>query len=132
MFNKITRMPVSMSIMLIWMLVWILVVCNKNVLPALSGKGLAQIGKQYYRFFTAGLTHKSVIHLLFNVCGMFWVGYLYEAYMGSLKFLLVGLFCAAVCQIIFLSIYSQATESIGGSGYSFALCGFGLMMQILS
>ena len=43
----------------------------------------------------------------------------------------MGLVCAVVSQVFFSAIYSNAIESFGGSGYIFALCGFGLVMQIL-
>lgn len=131
MLNKIVRMPVTMMIIFVWIVIWVLVASNKTVLSALGGKGLTQIGNQYYRFFTAGLTHENFIHLLFNVCFMFWIGYLYENRVGSIKFLLVALVCAVVCQVIFLAIYRNVTSSIGGSAYNFALCGFGLTMQFL-
>lgn len=131
MLNRITKMPITALICIAWIIIWMLVVSNKNILPALGAKGLKQIGNQYYRFFTAGLTHTNIVHLLANVCAMFWGGYLYENHIGSIKFLFVGLVCAVVSQVFFSAIYSNATESFGGSGYIFALCGFGLVMQFL-
>lgn len=131
MLNRITKMPITALICGVWIVIWILVARNKNILPALGAKGLKQIGNQYYRFFTAGLTHTNILHLLANVGAMFWVGYLYENHIGSIKFLFVGHVCAVVSQVIFSAIYSNATESFGGSGYIFAVCGFGLIMQIL-
>ena len=131
MLNRIAKQPISMIICLIWIVVWILVVTNKNTLDALCGKGIKQVGTQYYRFFTAGLTHTHILHMLANVCAMFWIGYLYEEWTGSTRFLLIGLICAVLCQVISMAIYSNATESFGGSGYNFALCGFGLTMQFL-
>ena len=131
MLGKLAKMPISMTIIIVWIIVWLLVISNKNILPVLGGKGIAQIGNQYYRFFSAGLTHKNIVHLIVNVCAMFWIGYLYENRVGSVKFLFVGLVCAVICQVIFLAIYSNTPESIGGSAYNFALCGFGLTMQFL-
>ena len=132
MLSKLAKMPVSMTIIIVWVIVWLLVISNKNILPVLVGKGIAQIGNQYYRFFSAGLTHKNVVHLIFNVCAMFWIGYLYENRTGSIRFLLIGFVCAVICQIVFLSIYSNTPESVGGSAYNFALCGFALTMQFLT
>ena len=132
MIKEIIKMPISITIMLTWIIVWALVVTNKNVLPAMCGKGISVVGNEYYRFFTAGLTHFHVLHMLFNVIAMFWIGYLYENYIGSITFLLIAVICAVATQVIFLCIYSGATESIGGSGYNFAFIGFGLTMQFLS
>ena len=116
---------------LVWIIVWVFVVSNDSILPALCGKGIKHIGTQYYRLFTAGLVHTNIVHMIVNVCTMFWIGYLYEQRLGSVKFLLVGVICAVVCQVVFLTIYSSTTESFGGSGYNFALCGFALAMQLL-
>ena len=102
MLGKLAKMPISMTIIIVWIIVWLLVISNKNILPVLGGKGIAQIGNQYYRFFSAGLTHKNIVHLIVNVCAMFWIGYLYENRVGSVKFLFVGLVCAVICQVIFL------------------------------
>ena len=130
MLNRILEMPVSTAIIFVWIVVWILVLTNKNIIQVFCGKGISNIGKEYYRLFSAGLTHKSIIHLIANVCAMFWIGYLYEDYIGSIKFLLIGLFCNIAAQALFMFVYRDVTESIGGSGYNFALCGFGLTMQL--
>ena len=132
MLSKLAKMPISLTIIIVWVIVWLLVISNKNILPILGGKGIAQLGNQYYRFFTAGVVHKNVVHLIFNACAMFWIGYLYENHIGSIRFLLIAILCAIACQAIFMCIYSNALESIGGSGYIFALIGFGLTMQFLS
>ena len=129
--EKLSKMPVSLSIILVWIIVWILVACSKNTLSMLAGKGLAKIDGHYYRFFTAGLVHKHPVHLIANVCAMFWIGFLYESRVGSLKFLAVGVICAVLCEIIIAAIYRNATECIGGSPYNYALLGFGLTMQLM-
>lgn len=131
MLNRIGKQPISIIVCLVWIVIWILIFNNNDVLSSVCGKGLRQIGNEYYRFFTAGLTHTNIVHLMANICAMFWIGYLYEQSLGSVKFLLVGVVCAIVCQVTFLAIYSNVTESFGGSGYNFALCGFGLAMQLL-
>ena len=131
MLNRISKQPISLMICIVWIVVWIFVVTNKNTLDILCGKGINQVGNQYYRFYTAGLTHTHILHMLSNVCAMFWIGYLYEQRLGSVKFLLIGIICTLACQVIFLAIYSNATENFGGSGYNFALCGFALTMQLL-
>lgn len=128
MINRISKMPGAIIIIVVWIIVWCLVT-TKNIAPALSGKGISHIGKEYYRFFTAGITHTNFIHLIVNVCAMFWIGYLYEHKIGTVEFIGIGVICAVISQVIFLCIYRNATESIGGSTYCFALCGFGLAMQ---
>lgn len=90
MINRMSKKTGSFIIILAWIVVWTLMEV-KNVALALSGKGIAQIGNEYYRFFTAGLTHKNLIHLIVNVCAMFWIGYLYEERTGSVRFVLLGI-----------------------------------------
>ena len=62
---------------------------------------------------------------------MFWIGYLYEERTGSVRFVLLGIAFAVISQMIFLCIYRDTLQSVGGSAYNFALCGFGLTMQFL-
>lgn len=127
MFNK---MYGTWGIMIVWSAVWIAVMAG-NAATVLSGKGISLVGKEYYRFFTAGLTHVSFLHLAANLITMYWIGTLYESHLGTARFLAVGLVCAVVCEILFLTVYPHATDSVGGSGWCFALCGFGLTLQLL-
>ena len=131
MLHKIAKMPITVIICLLWVVIWAFIAHNKAVLPTLCGKGLKQIGSEHYRFFTVGLCHTNILHLLVNVFAMLWIGYLYENHIGSIRFLLIGVICATASQVIFLAMYSNTTQSFGGSGYGFALCGFGLTMQFL-
>ena len=129
---RIARMPVSLAVIFVWITMWILVVCKKDVLPALAGKGAAQIGSQYYRFFTGWLLHKHVVHLLANVSALFCIGLVYENGTGSVRYLLVGLICVVLCAIVLSFIYRNASECIGGSSFTYALLGFGLTMQFIA
>ena len=130
MIKKLSSMPASLIVIAVWVAVWIYV-STTNSAPKLCGKGISNIGGEFYRFLTAGLTHTSVIHLLVNVSAMFWVGYLYEQRLGSTRFLLISILCAVITQVVFLTIYRNADGSVGGSIVNFALCGFGLAMQFL-
>ncbi len=126
-----STMPCTIAIITVWAAVWC-VIAVKDISPLLGGKGISKIGNDYYRFFTAGLTHTSLKHLLVNAFAMFWVGYLYEGHMGSARFLTVGLLCAVTAQFLFLCVYGSTESSFGGSVYIFALCGFCLISQFLS
>ena len=128
---RVAKMPISLAVIFVWIVLWILVVCKTGVLPALAGKGIAQIGRQYYRFATGWLLHKHIIHLLANASALFWIGFVYENHTGSVRFLLTGLICAVLCAIVLSFIYRDAAECIGGSSFTYALLGFGLTMQFL-
>ena len=129
---RIAKMPVSLAVIFVWITMWILVVCKKDVLAALAGKGAAQIGSQYYRLFTGWLLHKHVVHLLANVSALFWIGLVYENGTGSVRYLLIGLICVVLCAIVLSFIYRNASECIGGSSFTYALLGFGLTMQFIA
>ena len=126
----LSAMPGTVVIVIFWAAVWVIVITT-NCDHVLSGKGISNMGSEYYRFFSAGITHKNLIHLLANISAMFWVGYLYERRFGTLKFLAVGTFCAVLSMVIFLCIYRNAEGIIGGSVYNFALCSLGLTLQFL-
>ena len=131
MLKRLSAMPGTVAIILLWAAVWVLVITT-NCAPVLSGKGISNVGSEYYRFFSAGLTHINLIHLFANVSAMFWVGYIYEHSLGTMKFLAIGTFCAVLSLVIFLCIYRNAEGVIGGSVYNFALCGLGLTLQFLA
>ncbi len=129
--KKFPHMPCTLILISIWIAVWVLVRLY-GISPVLCGKGISKIDSEYYRFFTTGLTHQSILHLLANVSAMFWVGYVYEQYIGSIPFAITGVICAVGAQVLFLCIYQNTDNSIGGSVYPFALLGFGLAAQFLS
>ncbi len=129
--EKLAAMPVTFAIMLTWLAVWLLALSNNQVASALCGNGIALMGYEYYRFLTAILVHVNIVHLLVNAAAVFWIGYLYERRIGSLKFLAVGAICAVLAEIVFLCIFRHAEGNIGGSVLNYALCGFALTLQRL-
>ncbi len=128
--KKLPTMPCTLIMVAIWVAVWLIIRFN-DISPILCGKGISKIGNEYYRVFTAGLTHKHILHLLANVSAILWIGYLYEQHIGSIKFAIIGILCAVVAQFVFLCIYRNADNSIGGSVYTFAFLGFGLVTGFL-
>ncbi len=131
MLKHLAKMPATICILVIWIALFLANQCW-SISHSLCGKGIAKIDGDYYRFFTAGLVHTNWIHLLVNGSALFWIGCLYEHRLGSLQFLFIGIICAVVSQVIFLSIFRNAEVSLGGSCYNFALCGFALMLSVLN
>ena len=129
-WKKLQEMPCTLTIIAVWIAVWA-VVTLRDASPVLCGKGISKIGSEYYRIFTAGLTHTGGLHLIANVSALFWIGFLYERPMGSVWFALIGAVCAVMAQFAFLCIFRNAESSIGGSVYTFAFCGFGFITQFL-
>lgn len=129
--KELSAMPVTLAIIFVWLVVWILTLFSEHIASTLCGNGIAKIGNEYYRFLTAILVHTDIIHLAVNISAMFWIGFLYEHRVGSLKFLAIGAVCAVLTQVVFLCIFRNAEGSIGGSVLNFALCGFALTLQII-
>ncbi len=128
--KKLSTMPCTFLIVAVWVAVWLIITFN-DISPILCGKGIAKIGNEYYRVFTAGLTHKHILHLLANASAILWIGYLYEHRIGSIRFMIIGVICAVVAEFVFLCIFRNTDSSIGGSIYTFAFLGFGLVTGFL-
>ena len=55
MIKKLSSMPASLIVIAVWVAVWIYVSATNSV-PKLCGKGISNIGGEFYRFLTAGLS----------------------------------------------------------------------------
>lgn len=77
------------------------------------------------------MIHDNFIHLLANCLALYWVGYYLEKNIGSGKFLIFGILACILSEVIFLSIYSEADNSIGGSVFTFPFIGLILILQFL-
>ncbi len=130
MLKKLPKIPCTFTIIIIWITVWFSVLTT-DAFVILCGKGLSKVGVEYYRFFTAGFTHANLFHLIANASTLFWIGYLFEKRIGSFKFAVVGIACAVLSQFIFLCIYQNTENSIGGSVYNFAFLGYAFVGQFM-
>lgn len=122
-------MRITYSLIAVWAIMFLLSK-STNITKQLCGKGIVNIGKEYYRYLTASLLHTNFVHLLINATALFWIGYLYERQVGSLEFFFIAIICAISTQFIFSIIYRGSDMSVGGSIYNFALCGFGVVMAL--
>lgn len=116
-------------LIIVWTCIFII---NKNIklMDILSSKGINNINSEYYRFITGALLHVNILHLLSNVCAMFWIGYFLEHTIGSVKMILF-IFCATfIANFIFSLVYKDATSVIGGSAYVFTIIGLIIVLQM--
>ncbi len=124
-------MKTTYIIIAAWIIMFVL--CRTtNIDQQLCGKGITSIRGEYYRFFTANMLHVNMVHLLINAAALFWAGYVYERRMGSIRFAVAAVLCAAAAQVVFSLLYPASQRSIGGSPIIFALCGFGIIMHLLA
>lgn len=89
----------------------------------LCGKGIQTLHSEYYRLLTGWLVHKNWLHLLANVSALYFAGVYLEETIGTKRFLLYGLCCITVTQVLLSFIFSGAASIIGGSILIFSLIG---------
>ena len=127
--EKITSCKATTALAVIWFAVYVLSKVT-NIDTILCSKGMNHIGNQYWRFLTAGFVQNNLIHVLGNIYLMIWLGTRYENIVGSSRFFILGFIGSAIAYFVFCCIYKNATYSIGGSGYWYALAGYILIQQI--
>ena len=89
---------------------------------ALYGPFIHEFHHQYYRLFTSGFLHDGILHILFNMVFLFFVGPGLEAAIGKLNFLVVylaSLFAGAFGALLF----EPRSATVGASGALFGLLG---------
>lgn len=112
----------SLLIAALWTALFILDRCV-GLMPALAGKGIGDIGGEYYRYATGPLLHFNLLHLLVNAVTVCWVGYYMEARVGSLRFFLFGLAAGTLAELLYALIFPHSQDNIGGSVWIFAYIG---------
>jgi len=95
--------------------------------PSLTGRwdiyGLAVASGQWYRLFTAGFLHLSVIHILFNMWALWVLGRPLEAILGRIRFVTLY-FTALVAGSTASYLFSDPLgAAAGASGAIFGLAG---------
>ena len=128
--DKITSAKSTLFIIIVWVILF-LINQKINIIPILCGKGINIITGEYYRFITGAMLHNNFIHLLANCLALYWIGYYLEKSIGSGKFLAFGTIGCILSEVIFLSIYNKADNSIGGSIFIFVFIGVILTFQFL-
>ena len=85
--------------------------------------GLAIASGQWWRLFTAGFIHLSLVHILFNMWSLWVLGRLLEEMLGRVRFIAlyaISLFGASTASYLFASALGPAA---GASGAIFGLAG---------
>ncbi|MEM0913493.1 MAG: rhomboid family intramembrane serine protease [Planctomycetota bacterium] len=77
----------------------------------------AVYGGQVWRFFTYQFLHAGLLHVLFNLIGLFFFGPMVEAWLGSRRFLAFYLLCGASGSVVFtlLGFIPGLLPSAGGA-----------------
>ena len=107
--------------------VCVVVFALQVAIPSFTGRfwllGVEVAGGQWYRLFTAGFLHASVLHILFNMWALWVVGRPMEALLGRGRFLALytcSLLAGSTASYLF---GNPLTPGLGASGAIFGLFG---------
>jgi len=104
-----------------------------NMVDLILGSGLLRMGAkvnfliaggQYWRLFSAQFLHASLIHLIFNMAALYYLGKDIERFYGPKKFLIIYLGSGLAGST--LSFLLVSNVSVGASGAIFGLMGANL------
>ena len=83
---------------------------------------------EWWRLITAGFMHASVLHILFNMVALYFLGQLVEPVMGTVRF--VALYFAALLAGSFgVLLFQHDAASVGASGAVFGLFGAAFVLM---
>ncbi len=88
------------------------------------------IDGQWWRLITSIFIHVGLIHLVFNMLALFYIGSFLELSIGSKKFMIIYLLTGLIAGITSL-IFHDFTISVGASGAVFGLYGLTLSLMVL-
>ena len=95
-------------------------------------QGYAVSNGDWWRLMTAMFLHGSLLHLLFNMFALFWLGTIVEQALGTPRFLLVYFVSGLAGSAGALWLSSAAAVTVGASGAIFGLIGALLILEYLA
>jgi membrane associated rhomboid family serine protease len=96
---------------------------------ALYGPSI-DIGHEYWRLVTAGFMHAGVLHILFNMYVLYWLGTMLEPALGHVRFAALYL-ASLLCGSFGALLLSPDAVTVGASGAVFGLMGAAFVFQRL-
>ena len=95
-------------------------------------QGFAVSDGDWWRLVTAMFLHGSMIHLLFNMLALYWLGTIVEQALGTPRFLLVYFVSGLAGSAGALWFSSAFAVTVGASGAIFGLIGALLILEYLA
>src|SRR6476619_2686000 len=95
-------------------------------------QGNAVSNGDWWRLVTAMFLHGSILHLLFNMLALYWLGTIIEQALGTPRFLLVYFVSGLAGSAGALWFSSQFAVTVGASGAIFGLIGALLILEYLA
>jgi membrane associated rhomboid family serine protease len=97
---------------------------------ALQGRAVAD--GDWWRLATSMFLHGSMLHLIFNMLALYWLGTIVEQALGTPRFLLVYFVSGLAGSAGALWFSSQLAVTVGASGAIFGLIGALLILEYLA
>lgn len=95
---------------------------------ALIGAAIDQQG-EWYRLVTAMFLHGSLLHLLFNMLALYWLGTVVEQALGTWRFVLLYFVSGIAGSAGALAMSSQFDVTVGASGAIYGIMGALLVLE---
>jgi membrane associated rhomboid family serine protease len=91
--------------------------------------GTAVADGQWWRLITSGFLHAGILHILFNMYVLYWLGTMLEPALGRARFLALYFTSLLAGSLGALLLSSPDTPTIGASGAVFGLMGGAFVLQ---
>lgn len=85
---------------------------------------------EWWRLLTSVFVHAGIIHLVYNMVALIFIGPFIETAIGNLKFMAIYLLTGIIASYISLSFH-ESTISVGASGAIFGIYGLTLALMLL-
>lgn len=134
----ITQLPVWLIIAVLNIMVFVIMVFAGLGLISFEGYDLyawganhrlAVINGQWWRLLTNIFLHGGLMHLIFNLYGLFFVSIFLEPVLGRMKFIIAYIVCGLIASLASIWWY-PAMVSVGASGAIFGL--YGVLTALLT
>jgi membrane associated rhomboid family serine protease len=101
---------------------------GSRVFNDLALYGPAVADGDYWRLITGGFLHAGVLHILFNMYVLYWLGTMLEPAIGHVKFVALY-FASLLCGSFGALVLSPDSLTVGASGAVFGLMGAAFVFQ---
>jgi membrane associated rhomboid family serine protease len=95
------------------------------LIGALVGEG------EWYRLITATFLHGGILHLLFNMVALWWIGSIVEESLGTVRYLLVYFVSGLAGSAGALLLTDPTAVTVGASGSVYGILGALLILEFL-
>ncbi len=132
--KQITYMLIAINLIVFLLMVGsgvsIISPANKNLIKWGSNSGALTIAGEWWRLITCAFVHIGIIHLLFNMYALYFIGNYLEPMLGKIRYLAAYICTGVIASIASLWWHKNLINSAGASGAIFGL--YGVFLALLT